>query len=52
MRSTGVVRKLDELCRIVLPMELRRCIPHNKSAEYHNAKMQSRCGACEPLWGH
>ncbi len=24
MRSTGVVRKLDELGRIVLPMELRR----------------------------
>lgn len=24
MRSTGIVRKVDELGRVVLPMELRR----------------------------
>jgi transcriptional pleiotropic regulator of transition state genes len=26
MKSTGIVRKLDQLCRIVLPMELRRTL--------------------------
>ena len=26
MKTTGVVRKLDELCRITLPIELRRSL--------------------------
>ena len=26
MKSTGIVRKVDELGRIVLPVELRRCL--------------------------
>ena len=26
MKSTGIVRKVDELCRIVLPIELRRTL--------------------------
>ena len=26
MKSTGIVRKVDELGRIVLPSELRRCL--------------------------
>ena len=30
MKSTGIVRKVDELGRIVLPMELRRTLEINK----------------------
>lgn len=26
MKSTGIVRRVDELCRIVLPIELRRTL--------------------------
>ncbi len=26
MKSTGIVRKVDELGRIVIPMELRKCM--------------------------
>ena len=29
MKSTGIVRKVDELGRIVLPMELRKCLDIN-----------------------
>lgn len=29
MKSTGIVRKVDELGRIVLPMELRKCMDIN-----------------------
>lgn len=31
MKSTGIVRKLDELGRIVLPMELRRTLEISRS---------------------
>lgn len=30
MKSTGIVRKVDELGRIVIPMELRRTLEINK----------------------
>ena len=30
MKSTGIVRKLDELGRVVLPMELRRTLNINE----------------------
>ena len=30
MKSTGIVRKVDELGRIVLPIELRRTLDINK----------------------
>jgi len=30
MKATGIVRKVDELGRIVLPMELRRTLSINK----------------------
>ena len=29
MKSTGIVRKVDELGRIVLPIELRRTLDNN-----------------------
>ena len=29
MKSTGIVRKLDELGRVVLPIELRRTMEQN-----------------------
>ena len=29
MKSTGIVRRVDELGRIVLPMELRKCMDIN-----------------------
>lgn len=37
MKSTGIVRKIDELGRIVLPMELRRTleITHNDPIEIY-----------------
>jgi len=31
MKSTGIVRKVDELGRVVLPIELRRTLQINKS---------------------
>lgn len=31
MKSTGIVRKIDELGRIVLPMELRRTLEISRS---------------------
>ena len=32
MKSTGIVRKVDELGRIVIPMELRRTLEINEKA--------------------
>lgn len=56
MKSTGIVRKIDELGRIVLPMELRRTleISHNDPIEIYTdndkiilKKFQKSCIFCE-----
>lgn len=56
MKSTGIVRKIDELGRIVLPMELRRTleISHNDPIEIYTdedkiilKKFQKSCVFCE-----
>lgn len=55
MKSTGIVRKIDELGRIVLPMELRRTLDilHNDPMEIYTEddkiilkKFQISCVFC------
>lgn len=55
MKSTGIVRRIDELGRIVLPMELRRTleISHNDPIEIYTEddkiilkKFQKSCVFC------
>ena len=36
MKSTGIVRRIDELGRIVLPMELRRTLGVNEKVKELN----------------
>ena len=40
MKATGIVRKVDELGRIVLPKELRRTL--GIRSEEHTSELQSR----------
>lgn len=56
MKSTGIVRKIDELGRIVLPIELRRIldISHNDPIEIYTdndtvilKKYQRTCIFCD-----
>ncbi len=55
MKSTGIVRKIDELGRIVIPMELRRTLDISRSDpiefctendEIILRKFQDRCVIC------
>jgi transcriptional pleiotropic regulator of transition state genes len=58
MKSTGIVRKVDPLGRIVIPMELRRClkINENDSLEIYTegeqiilSKYNPGCSCCEEI---
>ena len=51
MKSTGIVRKVDELGRIVLPIELRRkyqpaCIFCDDARDVINFKGKNVCPNC------
>ena len=42
MKSTGVVRKVDELGRIVLPIEIRKILDINKAERHLRGGMATR----------
>ena len=49
MKSTGIVRKIDDLGRIVLPIELRRVLDIDKDSSleiYVDKKYQPACIFC------
>ena len=46
MKSTGIVRKVDELGRIVLPIELRRTLGINEKDAVMLKKYEPACIFC------
>jgi len=51
VKSTGIVRRVDELGRVVLPIELRRTlsISDKDSLEIYVDEEKSSCGSMSPL---
>jgi transcriptional pleiotropic regulator of transition state genes len=47
MSETGIVRRVDDLGRIVIPMELRRTLGINVKAKHHDSCVM--CGSTEDI---